>query len=162
MDDRAGLDHSSSRRTSSPTISRKRAERCYRYELGIPTSSFIQFGYWDSLQKGLLAGDRLALDLKRMERRTSRTTVASTRSPGTSRSCSTIRRRSSALRDTGACTLELPEELFDADYPGHYFRRIKNVSLTLPCVAGPYTTINCTLTLLRAASERCDGDEQLP
>jgi hypothetical protein len=31
----------------------KRVERCYQYELRIPTSSFIQFGYWDSLHKGL-------------------------------------------------------------------------------------------------------------
>jgi hypothetical protein len=38
--------------------------------------------------------------------------------------------------------------MFDADYPGHYFRRLKSVGLTLPCVAGPFTPINCTLTLL--------------
>jgi hypothetical protein len=34
------------------------------------------------------------------------------------------------------------------DYPGHYMRRLKNVSLTIPCVTGPYTSVNCTLTLL--------------
>ena len=52
------------------------------------------------------------------------------------------------LRETGRCFFQLPEEIFDLDYPGHYFRRIKSVSLTLPCVAGPYTTISCTLRLL--------------
>ncbi|MBC7814836.1 MAG: hypothetical protein H7175_27005, partial [Burkholderiales bacterium] len=31
----------------------------------------------------------------------------------------------------------------------HYFRRIKSVSITLPCVVGPYTTIACTLRLLK-------------
>ena len=35
----------------------KRAERAYRYELGLDDSSFITFGYWDSLRRGLLAGD---------------------------------------------------------------------------------------------------------
>ena len=45
----------------------KRAECAYRYELGLNDSSFIQFGYWDSLKKGLLAGERLTYDLKRME-----------------------------------------------------------------------------------------------
>ena len=30
-------------------------------------SSFIQFGYWDSLKKGLLAGERLHHDLQRMD-----------------------------------------------------------------------------------------------
>ena len=37
-----------------------RAERSFRFELGLPTSSFIQPGHWDSLKKGLLAGESLA------------------------------------------------------------------------------------------------------
>ena len=45
----------------------KRAEKAYRFERGISSSDFIQFGYWDSLKKGLLSGDRLYLDLKRLE-----------------------------------------------------------------------------------------------
>ena len=52
------------------------------------------------------------------------------------------------LRETGKCHLSLPEELFDLDYQGHYFRRIKSVSLSIPCVAGPYTSVNCSLRLL--------------
>src|SRR5260370_7868673 len=52
-----------------------------------------------------------------------------------------------ALKETGTCLVNLPEAFFDMDYPGHYMRRIKSVSLTIPCVAGPYTSINCTLTL---------------
>jgi hypothetical protein len=52
------------------------------------------------------------------------------------------------LKETGHCEVELPEALFDADYPGHYMRRIKTVSLTIPCVVGPYTSVNCMLTLL--------------
>src|SRR5260370_17161884 len=51
------------------------------------------------------------------------------------------------LRATGTCTFTVPEEAFDLDCPGHSFRRIKSVGLTLPCVAGPYTSVNCTLTL---------------
>jgi hypothetical protein len=42
----------------------------------------------------------------------------------------------------------VPESFFDADYPGHYMRRIKSVALTIPCVIGPYTSLNCRLTLL--------------
>src|SRR6185503_1797048 len=45
----------------------KRAERAYRYELGLRDSNFIQFGYWDSLKKGLLCGERLHHDLQRMD-----------------------------------------------------------------------------------------------
>jgi hypothetical protein len=43
----------------------------------------------------------------------------------------------------------LRESLFDADFPGHYMRRLKSVALTLPCVVGPYTSVNCILTLVR-------------
>ncbi len=43
------------------------------------------------------------------------------------------------LKNTGVCTFSLPEALYDLDHPGHYFRRIKSVSLSVPCVAGPYT-----------------------
>ena len=39
----------------------------YRFELGLQQSSYIQFGYWDSLKKGLLAGEKLFQDLKRLE-----------------------------------------------------------------------------------------------
>jgi hypothetical protein len=55
------------------------------------------------------------------------------------------------LRTTGRCTVFLPEELFDMDGPGHYFRRIKSVAVSIPCVVGPYTSVNCTLTLLKSA-----------
>lgn len=52
------------------------------------------------------------------------------------------------LKETGQCTLQFPEALFDMDYPGHYLRRIKNLSLTIPCVVGPYTSVNCTVALV--------------
>ena len=43
--------------------------------------------------------------------------------------------------------MSFPEALFDADHPGHYFRRLRSVALTVPCVTGPYTGVNATLTL---------------
>jgi hypothetical protein len=52
------------------------------------------------------------------------------------------------LRETGTCNIELNEELFDVDYPGHYLRRIKSVSLTIPCVVGPYASVNWISRLL--------------
>jgi hypothetical protein len=75
-----------------------------------------------------------------------------------------------ALKTTGHCDVELAESVFDADYPGHYMRRLKHVSLAVPCVVGPLASISCTLTLLsdktRVKStgadsypERQDGDD---
>ena len=37
------------------------------------------------------------------------------------------------------------------DGPGHYFRRIKTVAVSIPCVTGPYASVNCTLTLLKSS-----------
>jgi Tc toxin complex TcA C-terminal TcB-binding domain len=55
------------------------------------------------------------------------------------------------LRATGSCAFALPEELFDFDCPGHYFRRIRSVAVTIPCVVGPYTSLNCRLTLSKSS-----------
>lgn len=127
----------------------KRAERAYRHELGLSDSSFIQFGYWDSLKKGLLAGEKLHHDLKRMEM---------AYMDQNKREYELTKHISLAmfdpiallkLKETGECFVDLPEALFDLDYPGHYMRRLKSVSMTIPCVTGPYTGVNCTLTLLR-------------
>jgi hypothetical protein len=41
----------------------------------------------------------------------------------------------------------LLEPIFDADFPGQYMRRIKSVALSIPCITGPYTGINCVLSL---------------
>ena len=126
----------------------KKAERCYRFERGITSSNFIQFGYWDSLRKGLMSGERLYLALKQLERAYH---DQNKRDYEITKNISLMLNDPLALitlKETGTCTIELPEALFDADYPGHYMRRIKSVSLTIPCVVGPYTSINCTLTLL--------------
>jgi len=55
------------------------------------------------------------------------------------------------LRATGRCTVMVPEELFDMDGPGHYFRRIKTAAVSIPCVTGPYASVSCTLTLLKSS-----------
>jgi hypothetical protein len=59
------------------------------------------------------------------------------------------------------CEVTLPEELFDLDCPGHYFRRLKAVAVSIPCVVGPYASVNCTLTLtgssVRTSAALADG-----
>ena len=41
------------------------------------------------------------------------------------------------------------ETLFDIDGHRHYIRRIKSAAVSIPCVTGPYASVNCTLTLLK-------------
>ena len=126
----------------------RQAERAYRYERAISDSGFIQFGYWDSMRHGLLAGEQLRLALAQLEEAYHR---QHRRELELSKSVSLLLTDPLALinlKATGACQISLPEELFDADYPGHYLRRVKSVSVSVPCVVGPYTTVNATLRLL--------------
>lgn len=127
----------------------KKAEQCYVNELPAKGSSrgFITFGYWDSLRKGLLSGERLQSDLKKME---------STYMNENRRELELSKNFSLAimdpeqllqLRTTGSCNFNLDEIWYNLDFPAHYMRRIKSVSISMPCVAGPYTSVNATLAL---------------
>lgn len=127
----------------------KLAERCYRFDHGLTSSSIIGFGAWDSAHKGLQSGERLQLDLRKLD---AAYLAANKRSFELTKNVSLAVCAPLALvelRRKGRCEVDLPEEIFDLDYPGHYFRRIKSVSLSIPCVAGVNTTVACTLRLLR-------------
>ena len=127
----------------------KQAERSFRFDLGLTTSNFITFGSWDSQRKGLLSGERLHLQLKQMEHAYLK---ANRRELELTKHYSLVQNDPQALvtlKARGQCEFELPEAMFDMDYPGHYMRRVKTVSVTIPAVVGPYTSVNCTLTLLR-------------
>jgi len=128
----------------------RRAERAFRFELGLfdDQRTFIQFGYWDNLKQGLLAGERLGTDLARLH---------STYLEENRRELELTKHVSLALTDPiallalrqeGACYVTLNEQLFDLDMPGLYLRRIKSLALSIPCVSGTYTTVACKLTLL--------------
>jgi hypothetical protein len=126
----------------------RQAERAFNLERGYTSRSFVPDNAWDDLHEGLLAGERLELAVRRMEksyldenlREYELTKHVSLRlhSPAAFL----------ALKLTGRCVVELPEWLFDLDYPGHYLRRIKNMSLTVPAVVGPYAGVHARLTLL--------------
>lgn len=127
----------------------KQTERCFRYELGIEDSSYINFGYWDSLKKGLLSGEQLFYDIKRMEMayfEQNKRELELTKHISVSQLDAVALLK---LKTTEECWINLPEELFDIDYPGHYMRRIKSVSVTIPCITGPYTTVSCKLTMTK-------------
>jgi hypothetical protein len=126
----------------------KKAERALQHELGNPELGYLQFGYLAG-KEGLLAGEKLYLDIKRMEMAYHE---LNHREYELTRHVSLLQLDPLALlqlRTTGRCTLRMPETLFDMDGPGHYFRRIKSVALSVPCVTGPYAGVNCTLTLLK-------------
>ncbi|MDB5081541.1 MAG: hypothetical protein JWP00_3465, partial [Chloroflexi bacterium] len=128
----------------------KEAEKSYQFELGDAAASFIEFGYWDSLKKGLLSGERLANDLHRMEKAyldNDKRLLEITKNVSLAQFQPLSLMQ---LKESGTCTVTLAEWLYNLDFPSHYRRRIRlPVSVTIPGVVGPYTSVNCTLTLLK-------------
>ncbi|HKV94827.1 MAG TPA: neuraminidase-like domain-containing protein [Candidatus Angelobacter sp.] len=126
----------------------RQVERCYQFELGIPDSSFIQFGYWDSLHKGLLAGETLNHDLRRMQ---ASYFQENARRYELSRYISLASLDPGALQQllvTGVCDFTLPESLFANDYPKHYNRRLTRVSVTVVYPnPGKFDNVKATLTM---------------
>ena len=125
-----------------------KAQKAFRFERPQKASaSFIQPGYWDASRDGLLSGETLMVALKQLE-------AAYMEERGydyeIAKSVSLRRLDPFALiqlRETGQCQFTVPEVIYDMDFPGHYLRRIKSVSITIPCLVGPYTSVNAMLRL---------------
>jgi hypothetical protein len=112
--------------------------------------SILSFDHFQSGRSGLLAGERLHQELKQLE-------IAyherNRRQHEMTKHVSLRLLDGKALSDLklhGKCEFDIPEWMFDMDMPGHFSRRIKMVSLSIPCVTGPYVGVNCKLTLLRS------------
>ena len=131
----------------------KKAEQALHHELGNPSQGFIQLGYLAG-REGLFAGEKLYFDIKRLE-------MAYVE--GNKREYEITKHISLQewfplklieLRQSGSCSIDLPEALFDLDCPGHSFRRIKSVAVSIPCVTGPYASVNCSVTLSQSHVRR--------
>lgn len=121
------------------------AERCFNFELGA-TDSFVRAGQWNDARRGFLAADNLIADLRRMD---SAYLQRNVRERELTAHLSLMRLDPTALtelRMSGRCVIQVPEAVFDLDHPGHYFRRIKALSITVPCVVGPYSSVPLKLT----------------
>lgn len=133
----------------------KRAETVYNLDLGNYNAAYVSFlqpSYWDNLHQGLLAAEGLMYDIERME---------SSFVDNNFRELEIIRPISlsqfdatafNTLLTTGTAFFTLPESFFDADYPGHYMRRIKYAGLifTFNTKTRP-AYVNCTLTLMNSS-----------
>ena len=128
----------------------KSAERAFQFEraVGDGEVAFIRPVYWDSRRNGLLAGETLGLDLQRM---------ANAYLTTDARGLEITKRISLAeldpvallhLKSTGTCEFALTEAYFDYDFPGHYRRQIRWLSVDFVDAAGEPTTPNAVLTQL--------------
>jgi len=123
------------------------AQRSYQYEIGV-NNTYVNFNYWDSTRKGLLAGEALTLSLNQLEK----AYLDGNKRPFEIEKTISLKELDPLafidLVKTGKCLFQFSERLFDDDYPGHYLRLIKSISVTIPAVLGPYQNFNASLTQL--------------
>jgi hypothetical protein len=122
------------------------AERAYHFERP-DDSVFLGTDNWQFDKAGLLAGERLSIQLQQLE---NAYLTKNTRQFEITQSFSLAMldpRALVSLREAGYCEFTVPEIFFDLAFPGQYRRIIKSVRLTIPCVAGPYTGVSAKLTL---------------
>jgi receptor-binding and translocation channel-forming TcA subunit of Tc toxin/ABC toxin-like protein len=126
----------------------RQAQQAFNLERGHTTRRFIPECDWEDLREGLLAGERLSAALHHMDKTYMDENVREYELTKTFSLRMHFPIEFLQLRATGRCEIYMPEWMFDLDAPGMYLRRIKNVALTIPAVAGPYTGVHCKLTLL--------------
>ena len=123
------------------------AERAYQFERDDEATFFIAADNWQFERAGLLAGERLLLQLQRMEKAY---LEQHRRDYEVTQSFSLALLDPSALddlRETGSCDFAIPEIMFDLFYPGQYRRLIKSVRVSFPVwqVLIPISAPNSTL-----------------
>ena len=126
----------------------KLAEKSYQIET-FDDSFFIANDNWETDRAGLLAADRLLLQLQQMERsyidnNSRKPEIRQTFSMALLDPVQLVE-----LKQTGSCTFAIPEIAFELLYPGQIKRVIKGVSITIPCVTGPYTNVGAKLSLTK-------------
>lgn len=128
----------------------RKAQNAYQFELD-SDEDFIKNEYYDSLRKGLLAGERLQLALQQMEmsyldNNQRRLEIEKTISLKQLFPAEFLKFKwGHNGGEQGKLNFILSQQLFDFDFPGHYCRKIKTVSVTIPAIVGPYQNLNATL-----------------
>jgi len=143
------------------------AEACWQYETA-EDRRFFQGDSWRQASQGLLSAEAMKLNLISMNaaylqhtpRELEITKTVSLRDrliacaviipqAGAPLSGQTWDDHKAALMQHGSLCFELPQAVFDEDYPGHVLRRIKHVSVSLPGTLGPFEDLKATLTQTR-------------
>jgi hypothetical protein len=131
------------------------AQACWQYELGDFATTFIQTGAWNNHYRGLQVGETLQLNLQQMEaaylaRHDRRLEI--TRTVSLVDLLQAPQHPFDDQKQTGTFNFDLTEVLFDQDYPGHYMRQIRSISISLPTLLGPYQDAKAILTQTKSST----------
>ncbi|MHC8337910.1 Tc toxin subunit A-related protein [Pseudomonas sp. HLT2-19-2] len=129
------------------------AETCWQYEMADYKTRFIRPDVWMDTYHGFTTGSSLKLDLLRMaaariKRDEHRLQLVKTISLKTLMG----ETKWNEGIDQGKLEFKLNERLFNEDYPGHYSRQVKGLSLTFPGLLGPYQNIRASLVQISSAT----------
>ena len=134
------------------------AQACWQFENADWATRFIQPHPWNHQFKGMAAGESLKLDLQRMNTAYMQGNRRELEISKTLSLRTLLDKEWTTLRDQminqGTIDFELSKALYEADYPWHYLRRIKSVSVSLPATLGPYQDIRATLSQTRNQIQR--------
>ncbi|KAL7904170.1 hypothetical protein GGI35DRAFT_490758 [Trichoderma velutinum] len=124
-----------------------KAVKAFKFERPRDTTDYLQTTYWDSSREGFFSGEKLSYALKQLE-----TAYQNERGYDFEITKHVSLRQLNPLelmklRKLKSCSFNIPEAVYDLDFPGHYLRRIKSVSISIPCVVPPYTSVSAVLRL---------------
>ncbi len=126
------------------------AQNAYQNEMNT-TDLILQLDYWDNLHRGLLAGEGLMLGLSQLENAYLQNDRRHLEIEKTISLLHLDPVKFIGFREgihgatKGQLDFSLSEALYDFDFPGHYCRKIKAITVSIPAVVGPYQNINATL-----------------
>ncbi|NUT92850.1 MAG: hypothetical protein HOY78_12595, partial [Saccharothrix sp.] len=150
------------------------AERALRFERGLDDTgtAVIRPVHWDGRRAGLLAGDSLSADLDQLGRLHADTAA---RGLEITKQVSLLDLDPAAalrLAASGSCEFTLSEDLYDRDFPGHFRRQIRTLTVTFLDENGEAAQPNAVLTQVghktvlepdpKAVRHLLDPEEPLP
>ena len=125
-------------------------QQCWRREIGANDTFVDSMSHWDSAKEGLLAGEKLQLQLEQMEAAYLEQDDRELELTKSVRLSMLDPVALTQLRESRLCNFSIPEVLFDLDGPGHYMRRLKTVSVTVSHAGGIEGIVPMELTLTAA------------
>nr|WP_314577525.1 Tc toxin subunit A [uncultured Pseudomonas sp.] len=140
-------------------------EAAWRYEMGdYKRHAFIKTSAWSDSYKGMLAGESLLVDLQEMEN----AYLLENERRLTIKKSFSLKQRLGDLWDTGVKDLSNGKPLlfdfkasdFDKNYPGHYLRQIRHVSVSFVLVSGDHLEDMSAILTQTGNSLLVETDEQ--
>ena len=132
----------------------KKAELTMKQELmrkEIDDIDFIKFNYWDTGRKGLLSGEALYLDLKKMEMARHEYNIQEYQITVNFSLKQLDYRAWLKMKATGSCEVTIPEWVWNVKLAGVYNIRLTNLGASIPSVVSSITGINCKLSILKSS-----------